>query len=135
MSQVKTPTCPGCGKEFIGETEDQTPEDGNMAVCLGCGEMSVFRASVATFCQPTADERKRMMQDPQILDMLSISMEFEEHRQYDRQRIEGVVTALVAQALLGLLTPEQAAAAAGKVLSDMGYHTHPGTRSDGTEQD
>ena len=66
-------TCPYCGERCDAHAEvadpAAQPRDGDCSVCFGCGEVAVYFAitpSVLALRQPTQDERRELLADPDV---------------------------------------------------------------------
>lgn len=58
-SRPHSTTCPWCGKDndrATGFSEGAvTPSDGDLSLCIGCGEWSVFDSSASIGCRKPTD--------------------------------------------------------------------------------
>jgi len=61
--------CPHCGKvndcHTAADKSDATPQDGDTAICIGCGNWSVFEHESLRF--PTAPEWDAILDDPECM--------------------------------------------------------------------
>lgn len=73
MTTFFATTCPTCGYRMDAHsavgTEDATPTDGNLSVCIACGSLAIYASVLGTLTlrQPTAEEREEALQDPTLL--------------------------------------------------------------------
>lgn len=86
-------TCPSCGKvndaQSSPDDEEAVPEDGNLSMCLYCGDLSIFVTTdgVMGLRAPTLAEYEELMEDPEIRRMLAIrKVVMNEHEAESRQR-------------------------------------------------
>lgn len=67
--------CRNCLSELPAHTDaygDAKPSDGDISICIYCGELSIFDAG--RLREPTDIERSAALDDPQVVDVIAAIM-------------------------------------------------------------
>jgi hypothetical protein len=78
MAQTKSNTCPYCGKEndmaeLAQHAESTAPVDGDISLCIGCGEPAIFNDDLSVR-KPTAKEYADIMKEVHVQKARAIIM-------------------------------------------------------------
>ena len=65
---VMNTTCPHCGKVHDRQTgfASESPANGDVAICMDCGELSVFDLDANCLRLPTVDQKRHIDSIPDI---------------------------------------------------------------------
>lgn len=121
--------CPECngGFGFVSgpnDTEPETPPPDAIANCFQCGHLWVWDVETG-WVAPTPAQRAAMLDDQEVVDLVTFGREIAEARERDRDAIRRVATEAMLEVAKSTYSVDEAAAALAEVLQQLGFHTHP----------